>query len=76
VIWVGWGVKAFSGVEDAYRRIPPGFDDDDYIISEDQTSQECQAKNIRVEFELPHFLCKVEAIDGELGSPDEQKADE
>ena len=63
-------------LEDAYRRIPPGFDYDDSIISDDETSQECQAKNIRVEFELPHFLRKAEAIDGEFGSPDEQKADE
>ena len=63
-------------MEDAYRRIPPGLDDDCPIISDGETSQECQAKNIRVEFEFPHFLCKVEAIDGELGSPNEQKADE
>jgi hypothetical protein len=74
-LW-GWGVKAFSGVEDAYRRIRSGFDDDCCIISDDETSQQCQAKNIRVEFELPHFLCKAGAIDGEFASPDEQKADE
>ena len=62
VMFVGWGVKGVVAAEDAYRRIPPGFDYDCYIISDVETSQECQAINIRVEFELPHFLRKAEAI--------------
>jgi len=74
-MFVGLGSKSIFGAEDASRRIRSGFDDDWYIISDDETSQQCQAKNIRVEFELPHFLRKAEAIDGEVGSPDEQKAD-